>query len=148
MEQSPSWEANWLSASQEIPRVLWNPKFQYRINKCLPPVPILSQLDQVHGPSSHFLKIHLNIILPSTSGSFKWSLSFRFPLPQTLYTLLVSLIPATCPAHLFSILSPKNTWWEAPHHVVVAIPLLPLPSQTQMFSWAPHSQSPSDMFLP
>jgi hypothetical protein len=30
MEQSPSWEANWFAASQEIPRVLWNPKVHYR----------------------------------------------------------------------------------------------------------------------
>jgi len=27
MEHSPSWEANSHSASQEIPRLLWNPKF-------------------------------------------------------------------------------------------------------------------------
>ena len=26
IEQSPSWEANWLSASQEIPHILWNLK--------------------------------------------------------------------------------------------------------------------------
>jgi hypothetical protein len=26
MEQSPSWEANRFSASQEIPHVLWNPE--------------------------------------------------------------------------------------------------------------------------
>ena len=26
MEQSPSWEANRFAASQEIPRILWNPK--------------------------------------------------------------------------------------------------------------------------
>ena len=25
MEQSPSWEANRFSASQEIPRILWDP---------------------------------------------------------------------------------------------------------------------------
>jgi len=24
MEQSPSWECNWVSASQEIPRISWN----------------------------------------------------------------------------------------------------------------------------
>jgi hypothetical protein len=33
MEQSPSWEANWSSASQEIPRILWNPKVHYRIQR-------------------------------------------------------------------------------------------------------------------
>jgi hypothetical protein len=48
MEQSPSWEANWFAASREIPRILWNPKVHYRIHKCPPPVPILSQLDPVH----------------------------------------------------------------------------------------------------
>jgi hypothetical protein len=75
MEHSP-WEANSFSASQEIPRILWNPKVRYLIYKRSPPVPALSQLKPVHDPS-HFLKIYFNIILPSTPGSPKWSPTLR-----------------------------------------------------------------------
>ena len=52
MEQSHFWEANRFSGSQEIPRILWNPKVHYPIHKCPPPFPILSHLDPVHTLTS------------------------------------------------------------------------------------------------
>jgi hypothetical protein len=103
MKQSPSWETNRFSAGQEIPRVLWNPNVHYRIHKCPPSVPILSQLNPVYTIIFHFLNIHVNIMLPSTLGSLPWFLSLRFsyqnpihasPLPHTRYMPLLSHINA------------------------------------------------------
>ena len=49
-------------------------------------------------PASHFLKIHLNIILPSTSGSPQWSLSSKFPHQNPIHTSAL-LYSCYMPAH-------------------------------------------------
>ena len=63
MEQSPSWEADGFSASQEISRILRYPKVYYPIHNGPPLVSFLSQTDPLHVLTLHILKIHLNVIL-------------------------------------------------------------------------------------
>ena len=98
MVQSPSWEANWSAASQEIPRISRNPKVHYRTHKRPTPVSILGQPNPVHIPTSHLLEIHPNIIHPSIPRSPQWFLPSGFP-SNTLYTPLSSPIRVTRQAH-------------------------------------------------
>ena len=93
MVQSPSWEANWFAASQEIPRISRNLKVHYRTHKLPPPVSILGQPNPVHITTHHLPEIHPNIIHPSTPRSPQWSPSLWFP-TKTLYTPLSSPIRA------------------------------------------------------
>ena len=116
MQQSPSWEAKRFAASQEIPRILWNPKVHYRIHRCPPPVRILSHIDAVHALTSHFLKIHLNIIFPSRPGSSKWSLSLRFPHQNPVYTSILPPCLLHAPPIPFSIWSPEQYWVRSTDH--------------------------------
>ena len=99
MVESPSCEANWFEASQEIPRISRNPKVHYRSHKRPPTVSILGQPNPVHIPTSHLLEIHPNIIHPSTPRSSQWFPSLRFPHQHPIHPLS-SPIRATCPAHL------------------------------------------------
>ena len=99
MVQSPFWEANWIAASQEIPRISRNPKVHYCTHKCPPPVSILGQPNPVHIPTSYLLEIHPNIIRPSMPRSPQWSPSLRFPHQHPIHSLS-SPIRTTCPAHL------------------------------------------------
>ena len=66
--------------------MLWNTDITYRIHKS--PQPILIQINLFHVFPFHFLKIHFNIIIPSTPRSSKWTISLRFS-HQTLYAPLL-----------------------------------------------------------
>ena len=79
MVQSPSWEANWFAASQEIPCISQNPKAHYRTHTHPAPVPILGQPNPFHIPTPHLLEIHPNITHPSMPRSPQWSPSLWFP---------------------------------------------------------------------
>ena len=99
MVQSPSWEANWFAASQEIPRTSRNPKVHYHTHKRPPPVSILGQPNPVHIPTAHLLEIRPSIIHPSRPRSPQWFPSLRFPYQDPIH-LLSAPIRATFPAHL------------------------------------------------
>ena len=97
----------WFQASHVIPRTLWNPKVHYRSHKCPPRVPILSQIDPVLTSTSHFLKIHLNIILPSTPGStIDTALSWNFIWTKRLSPKLFT----TCTSECMGLVA-QSVWW-------------------------------------
>ena len=109
MVQNSSWEANWFEASQEIPRILWNPEVHYRTHKRPPTVPILGQPNPVHIPTSHILEIHPNIIHPSTPRSPQWSLSLRFPHQDPIHPpLLTHTLHMPSPSHSSRFYHPHN----------------------------------------
>ena len=101
MKQGPSWEANRLSACQEIPRILWNPKIHYSIHKARYPSLFWARSIQSMRPT-HFLKIHFGIVLSFRPGSSKCSLSLRFLHQNTVCSSSLShtcYVP--CPSHSF-----------------------------------------------
>ena len=117
MVQSPSWEANWFAASQQIPRISRNPKVHYRTHKRPPPVSILGQPNPVHILTSHLLEIHPNIIHPSTPRSPQWSLSLGFPHQDPIHPSPHPCTPHVQPISFFSILSPAQYWVRSTNHL-------------------------------
>ena len=90
MVQSPSWEANWFTASQEFPHILWNPKVHYHTHKRPPPISILGLPNPVLIPTSYLLEIHPNIIHPSAPRPLQWSPSLRLPHQDPIHPPLLT----------------------------------------------------------
>ena len=112
MVQSPSWEANWFAASQEIPRISRNQNVHYRTHKRPPPVSILGQPNPVHIPTSHLLEIHPNIIHPSMPKYPQWSPSLRFPQQDPMHPpLLTHTRYMSSPSRSSRFYHPHNIGW-------------------------------------
>jgi hypothetical protein len=90
-EQSPSWEANSLSSTPEIPR--GTRTFKYRIHKISATGPWPDSHEQ--SPHSH---VHFNIILLCMPAYPKWYLPIRFTCQKCVW--ISHLFYATCPVHL------------------------------------------------
>ena len=140
IKQIPSSKANQLSASQETPRILYNPKVHYHIYKSPSHVPILSRINPVHA-TSHFLKIHFNIILSSKLGLSSCFFPSSFP-TKTLYAHFLSPVCSTCSTHLILLYSFTQLIFGEEYrsltslYIVFSTPLLPHPSQAPIYSSA------------
>ena len=98
--QSPSWAADWLATSQEIPRISRNPKVHYRTHKRTPPVPILGQTNPVHMPT--------RTILGEEYKTFISSLCNLLQSPVTSSLLGPNILLNTIFSNTLSLLSSRN----------------------------------------
>ena len=87
------WKANSSSASQEIPRILWNPNFHYRVHNSPPVFYNLSHSNTVQTP--HPVCLKSSSILPLPSFLYPSCFPNKF-----FHASLVSPIRAITPTHL------------------------------------------------
>jgi len=99
MQQSPSWDANRLSSSQEFPRIFGTRRFITAVTSALHLS--LSWSNSIHSILPHHTSWSSILILSSHPRLCLPNGLFPSGVPtQTLFMLLLSPIRATCPAHL------------------------------------------------
>ena len=148
MQKIHSFEANISTAIQNTPRILWKPKVRYRLPKSLQILYILSQIYPVNTLLSSTFKILFNIILPSTPGSSKRTLSLR---PSHQNPVCMPSVSCTChmpcQSHPPKLDHPDNVCWTVPTmdllvtQVSFLNPLSLIASYQQIPSPAPYSQT-------
>ena len=88
-------------------------KVHYRLHNSPSPAPILNQCNSVHDSPIHFLSIHFNIILSSTSRSSKLFLSIMSPQNPICTSPVSHTCHMSCPSHSSWFDQPNSIWWEA-----------------------------------
>jgi hypothetical protein len=99
MQLSP-WKAASCAVTQELRRILWNPKVHYPVQRSPPLVHILSQINPIHTTTTYLSKIFLRLFT-----------RLRFRLPRCLYfSWLSHQYPTSIPILSYSccMLCPSN----------------------------------------
>ena len=100
-----------------------------------------------------FLKIHFNIILPCTHGSYKLSLSLRLPHQYPVGTSPLLRTATSYPSHSSLFAHPINIWWGVQIIKLLFMKSSPLPCHLApvRFKYPPQHpiiEHPQYMFLP
>ena len=143
MQQSPSWDANRFSVSQEIPHILWNLNVHHHGYKSTPPAPILSQIKSVPPKATSWRSIFI-LISHLYQGLPSGLLTSVYPPKPCMHLYSVSYVLHAMPTSFFlitqiifgeeyrSLSSSLCRFLHSP--VTLSIPLRPKYSLSSLFS--------------